>query len=177
MWITTVCEHLCWMCVCVCLCMHTYRRPSLGYIYQAWECVWFTWKGHSEGWGRPAFDLGALLRELVQIIMLIMHGIMQIERSFGGQRLFVITPSGTCDFRLSLPSLGFCSPPLLLSAALVASATAITPIVFLGGPCEHWSHREGGSWHLGVGVVWVRWNPAPHPTPQVSGVPGLSFLG
>ena len=82
------------MCVCVCVrvCVHAYRHSCLGYVYQAWEGVWFTWKGHSEGWGRLAFDLGALLRELVQIIMLIMHGIMQIERLCGGQRLFVIPP-------------------------------------------------------------------------------------
>lgn len=149
----------------------------MGYVYQAWEGVWFTWKGHNEGWGRLAFDLGALLRELVQIIMLIMHGIMQIERSFGGQRLFVITPSGTCDFRLSLLSAGFCSPTPLLSAALVASATASTPIVFLGGPCERWSPREGGSWHLGVGVVWARWNPAPLPHPTGLRCPRVKFPG
>ena len=66
------------VCVCGCVGVYAYRHPCLGYVYQAWEGVWFTWKGHSEGWERLAFDLGALLRELVQIIMLIMHGIMQI---------------------------------------------------------------------------------------------------
>lgn len=62
---------------CVCVCMHAYRHPCLD-MFIRHGGVWFTWKGHSEGWGRLAFDLGALLKELVQIIMLIMHGIMQI---------------------------------------------------------------------------------------------------
>ena len=179
MWITTVC-----VCVCVCVhaCMHTGTLVWDMFIRHGRVCGL---PGRdTEGWGRLAFDLGALLRELVQIIMLIMHGIMQIERLFGGQRLFVITPSGTCDFRLSLLSPGFSSPTPLLSAALEASAAASTRIAFLGGPCERWSPREGYSWHLGMGGVWARWNPAPHPhrtglrCPRVkcpgvnSGVPG-----
>ena len=72
------------LCVCVCVCVCV-----CGCIYQAREGVWFTWRGHSEAQGEAGIWFQFSFKGMAWIIMLIMHGIMQIERSFGGQRLFV----------------------------------------------------------------------------------------